>query len=63
MILKFGMQHLGLKLYKVNINGDPGLTLTNLISGEHLQDHWSSGFNLSNGMNIEIFVKNFPGTT
>ena len=22
------MQHQGLKLYKVNINGDPGLTLT-----------------------------------
>ena len=28
MILKLGMQHLGLKLYKVNINDDPGLTLT-----------------------------------
>ena len=27
MILKLGMQHLGLKLYKVNINDDPGLTL------------------------------------
>ena len=28
MILKLGMQHWGLKLYKVCINGDPGLTLT-----------------------------------
>ena len=28
MILKLDMQHLGLKLYKVCINGDPGLTLT-----------------------------------
>ena len=28
MILKFGMYHLGLKLYKVYINDDPGLTLT-----------------------------------
>ena len=28
MILKLGMQHQGLKLYKVYINGDPGLTLT-----------------------------------
>ena len=28
MILKLGMQHRGLKLYKVYINGDPGLTLT-----------------------------------
>ena len=25
MILKFGMQHRGLKFYKVYINGDPGL--------------------------------------
>ena len=28
MILKLGMQHRGLKLYNVCINGDPGLTLT-----------------------------------
>ena len=28
MILKLGMQHRGLKLYKVYINDDPGLTLT-----------------------------------
>ena len=28
MILKLGMYHRGLKLYKVYINGDPGLTLT-----------------------------------
>ena len=28
MILKLGMQHLGLKLYKVYINDDPVLTLT-----------------------------------
>ena len=28
MILKLGMQHRGLKFYKVCINGDPGLTLT-----------------------------------
>ena len=28
MILKLGMQHPELKLYKVNINDDPGLTLT-----------------------------------
>ena len=28
MILKLGMQHRGLKLYKVYINSDPGLTLT-----------------------------------
>ena len=28
MILKLDMQHQGLKLCKVYINGDPGLTLT-----------------------------------
>ena len=28
MILKLGKQHRTLKLYKVYINGDPGLTLT-----------------------------------
>ena len=28
MILKLGMYHWGLKLYKVYINDDPGLTLT-----------------------------------
>ena len=28
MILKLGMLHKGLKLYKVCINDDPGLTLT-----------------------------------
>ena len=28
MILKLGMQHQGLKLYKVYVNDDPGLTLT-----------------------------------
>ena len=28
MILKHGMQHQGLKLYKVYINDDPKLTLT-----------------------------------
>ena len=28
MILKPDMQHRGLKLYKVYVNGDPGLALT-----------------------------------
>ena len=28
MILKLGLQHRGLKLYKVYINDDPGLTFT-----------------------------------
>ena len=32
MILKFGMQHRALSLYKVYINEDPGLTLTHLTA-------------------------------
>ena len=32
MILKLGMQHRGLKLYKVYINNDPGLTLAYLTA-------------------------------
>ena len=28
MILKLGMKHLGMELYKVCINHDPGMTLT-----------------------------------
>ena len=36
LILKLGMQHQGLKLYKVYINGDPGLTLTYFTAGSNL---------------------------
>ena len=50
MILELGMWHWGLKLYKVYINDDPGLTLTyftarsNLVTctferGKLLQSH------------------------
>ena len=34
MILKLGMQHMGLKLYIVYINDDSGLTLTYLQQGQ-----------------------------
>ena len=34
MILKLGMHNLGLKLYKLYINDDPGLTLTFLRQGQ-----------------------------
>ena len=52
MIMKLGMEHYVLKLCKVYINDDSELTLTHFktmsklaqISGECLQDHWSSGF-------------------
>ena len=32
MILKLGMQHQGLKLYKVYVNDDPGLTWTDFMA-------------------------------
>ena len=36
MILKLGMQHRGLKLYKVYKNSDPGLTLTYFTARSNL---------------------------
>ena len=36
MILKLGMQHRGLKFYEVNINDDPGLTLTYFTARSNL---------------------------
>ena len=37
MILKLGMQHRGLKLFKVYINGDPSLTLTYFKARSNLE--------------------------
>ena len=37
MILKLCMQHWGLKLYKVCLNGDPGLTLTYFTARSNLE--------------------------
>ena len=61
MILKLGLQHQGLKLYKVYINDDPELTLTyftarsNLVAytfelGKVLQSHLM-GKTCSKGLN------------
>ena len=36
MILKLGMYHWGLKLYKVYVNDDPGLTLTYFTARSNL---------------------------
>ena len=36
MIFKLGMQHQGLKLYKVNIYDDPALTLTYFTARSNL---------------------------
>ena len=50
MILKLGMQHRGLKRYKVCINGDPGLTLnyftamSNFVTGFSIGKSENSGF-------------------
>ena len=37
MILKLGMKHQGEELYKVDINHDPGMTLTFLRQGQQGQ--------------------------
>ena len=37
MILKFGMQHWGLNIYKVCMNGDRGLTLTFFTARSNLE--------------------------
>ena len=77
MIMKFCIEQYVLKLYKVNINDDPELTLTHFktnvkfgetwfcsmaqITGERLQDHWSSGLSSLNpilicaGLKIDCF--------
>ena len=36
MILKLGIQHRGLNLYKLCINGDPGLTMTYFTARSNL---------------------------
>ena len=39
MILKLGMQHRGLKFYKVGINGDHGLILTYFTTRSNLETY------------------------
>ena len=34
MTLKLGMKHLGMELYKIYINHDPGMTLTYFTQGQ-----------------------------
>ena len=42
IILKLGVKHLGIELYKVYINLDPGMTLTNLTQGQLRSPmHWN----------------------
>ena len=49
MILKLGMQHRGLKLYKVYINGDPRLTLTYFTARSNLETGFSLGKSENSG--------------
>ena len=39
MILKLGVKHLGIELYKVYINHDPGMTLTYFTARSTLVSH------------------------
>ena len=77
-IMKLGMEQYVLKLYKVYIKDDTELTLTHFktlsilvnlflylqlqISGERLQDYWSSGFSFVSFLPLlflcVFFIKN-----
>ena len=43
MILKLGMEHYEPKFFKVNINDDPGLTLTYFTGGQIWSPIWLNG--------------------
>ena len=51
MILKLGMLHQELKLYKDYINDDPGLTLTNFMA----RSNGNLGFSIGKSENREFF--------
>ena len=58
MILKLGMQHRGLKLYKVYINSDPGLTLTYFTARSNLVLYafvWEKGKTMDFSETIVIY--------
>ena len=58
MTLKFGMQHWGLKLYKVYINIDPGLTLTYFTARSNLVPYvfvWEKGKTMDFSETIVIY--------
>ena len=55
MILKLGMQHWGLKFYKVDINDDPWLTLTYVTAWPKLVTCIFEGFAVK-------YVKVNPGS-
>ena len=58
MILKLGMQHWGLKLYKVYINDDPGLTLTYFTARSNLVPYafvWEKGKTMDFSETIVVY--------
>ena len=58
MILKLGMQHRGLKLYKVYINSDAGLTLTYFTARSNLVPYafvWEKGKTMDFSETIVIY--------
>ena len=59
MILKLGMQHRGLKLYKVYINSDPELTLTYFTARSNLVPYafvWEKGKTMDFSDTIVIYA-------
>ena len=58
MILKLGMKHWGLKLYKVYINDDPGLTLTYFTARSNLVPYafvWEKGKTMDVSETIVVY--------
>ena len=58
MILKLGMKHWGLKLYKVYINDDPGLTLTYFTARSNLVSYafvWEKGKTMDFSETIVVY--------
>ena len=60
MILKLGMQYLGLKFYKVYINNDPGLTVTYFTARSNLVIYtleWGKTYSHLMGENLQQRTK------
>ena len=58
MILKLGMEHWELKLYKVYINDDPGLTLTYFTARSNLVPYafvWEKGKTMDFSETIVVY--------
>ena len=58
MILKLGMYHWGLNLYKVYINDDPGLTLTYFTARSNLVSYafvWEKGKTMDFSETIVVY--------